>query len=115
ELALPVLDRKQRGHDRLAFVVGAAEEVARVGNLLVDAVLGSAVPVDREGSGFLHHRSEREARAGRDDALHAVHLLLLDELAKALDRVFGRRFLLHHKLVLTPGIPPTPLTALYLH
>ena len=103
ELALPILDRKQRGHDRLALVIGAAEQVSRIGKLLVDAVLGRAVPVDGEGSGFLHHRPEREAGAGRDDALHAVYLLLLHQLAEALDRVLGRRFLLDHELDLAAG------------
>ena len=61
ELALPVLDGEQRGHHRLALVVGAAEEIARVGDLLVDAILGGAVPVDRERPRLLHHRAQRQA------------------------------------------------------
>src|SRR5262249_24598272 len=112
ELALPVLDRKQRGHDRLAFVVGAAEQVPRVGNLLVDAVLGGAVPVDGEGSSLLHYRPQRAARSGRPAALHAVNLLLLDELAEALDRVLGRGFLLDHDLDVTAGNAATSVEAL---
>ena len=98
KLALPVLDRKQRGHHRLAFVVGRAEEIARIRDRLVDAVLGGAVPVKREGARLLDHRPERQPDAGRDDALHAVDLLLLHELAEALDRVLGRGFVLDHQL-----------------
>ena len=90
ELALPVLDRQQRGHDRLALVVGRAEQILRIGDLLVDAVLRRAVPVDRQRARLLDHGAEREPDAGRDDALDAVDLLLLHQLAEALDRVLGR-------------------------
>src|SRR5262249_18032787 len=103
ELALPVLDREQRGHHRLALVVGAAEEVTRVGDLLVDAVLGRAIPINRQRAGFLHLRPERQPDAGRDDALYAVHLLLLHELAEAFDRILGRAFLLDDELDFTAG------------
>ena len=102
-LPFQCLMAQQRGHDRLALVVGAAEQVARIGDLLVDAVLRGAVPVDRERARLLHHRAERQPDAGRDDALHAVDLLLLHQLAEALDRVLGRGLLLDHELDLAAG------------
>jgi hypothetical protein len=92
-----------RGHHRLALVVGAAEEVMRVGDLLVDPVLGRAVPIDRQRPRFLHHRSERQADASRDDSLDAVHLLLLHQLAEALDGILGRGFLFDDELDLAAG------------
>ena len=98
ELAFPVLDGEQRGHDRLALVVGRAEQIARIGDLFVDAILRGAVPIDRERARFFDHRSERKADAGRNDALHAVDFFLLHELAEALDRVLRRGFFLNHQL-----------------
>ena len=41
--------------------------------------------------------------AGRDDALHAVDLVLLHQLAEALDRVLGRGLFLDHQLDLAAG------------
>ncbi len=103
ELALPVLDRKQRGHDRLALVVGRAKQEMRVGDLLVDPVLGGAVPIDGERARLLDHRAEREADAGGDDAHGAVDLLLLHQLAEALDRILGRGLFLDYQLDLAAG------------
>ena len=97
ELAFPVLDREQRGHHGLAFVVGRTEEILRIGDFLVDAVLRSAVPIDGKCACFLDHRPERKADAGRNDALHAVDFFLLHELAEALDRVLGRGLVLDHQ------------------
>jgi hypothetical protein len=82
----------------LAFVVGAAEEIARIGDLLVHTVLGGAVPVDGERARLLHHRTKRKSYPGGDDALHAVDLLLLHELAETLDGVLGRGLLFNDKL-----------------
>ena len=94
ELAFPMLDREQRGHHGLAFVVGRTEEIFRIRNCLVDAILRGPVPINGECACFLDHRPERKTHAGRNDALHAVDLLLLHELAEPLDRVLGRRLVL---------------------
>src|SRR6516225_10591226 len=75
ELAFPVLDREQRGHYCLAFIIGRTEEIARIRDRLVYTVLGSAIPVKREGARLLDHWSECQPDAGRNDALYAVDLL----------------------------------------
>src|SRR6478672_11270713 len=103
ELAFPVLDREQRGHDGLALVVGAAEEVARIWQLFIHAILGRAVPVDREGLRLLGHRPEREAYSSRHDTLHAVDVFLLQKLLVTLDRVLGTGLLLDHEFDLAAG------------
>ncbi len=103
ELAFPVFDGEQRGHDRLALVVSRAEQIAWIGDFFVHAVLRRAVPIDRERARFLHHRTECEADARRDDALHAVDLFLLHQLAEALDGVLRRGLVLDHQLDLAPA------------
>src|SRR5581483_7019760 len=103
ELALPMLDGEQRRHHRLALVVGAPEEVSRVGQLLVDAVLSGAIPKNGEGACLLHHRTKRQARACRHDAQHAIDLFLLHQLLEALDGVLGARLLLDHQFDPAPG------------
>src|SRR6185436_1144939 len=65
-------------------------------------VLCRAVPEDGQRARLLHHRTESECDARRDDALHAVDLVLLHELLEALDGVLGRGLLLDHKLDLAP-------------
>ena len=87
EFAFPIFDGEQRGHDRLTLVIRRAEQIARIENFLVHAVLRRAVPVDCERARFLHHRAERKPDAGGDDALHAIDFLLLHELAETLNRV----------------------------
>src|SRR5207244_338786 len=82
------------------------------GELLVDPVLRGAVPIDRQRARLLHDRSKRQSDAGRDDALHAVDLLLLHQLAEALDRVLGRGLLLDHELDLASGDAALDIEAL---
>ena len=103
ELALPVLDRQQRPHHRLALVVGAAEDVARIRHRLLDAVLRGAVPEDQQRLHLLGDRAHRQAHAGGHDALHAVDLVLQHELAQALDRVLRIGFFLDDQLDLAAG------------
>ena len=52
---------------------------------------------------LLGDRAHRQAHARRDDALHAVDLVLQHELAQPLDRVLGVGFLLDDQLDLAPG------------
>jgi hypothetical protein len=97
----------------LALVVGAAEEIPGIRQLLVDSILGSAVPEDREGTGLLDHRTEGQTDACRHNAHHAVHPFLLNELLEALNRVLRRRLLFDHELDLAAPDPSAPVEAIH--
>ena len=94
---------EQRPHHRLAFVVGAAEDVARVEHRLLDAILRGAIPEDGERLHLLGDRAHGEAHAGGHDALHAIDLVLQHELAQALDRILRVGLFLDDQLDLAPG------------
>ena len=81
ELALPVLDGQQRGHHRLALVVGALKRYCGLG--IFSSTPSCVVPSQKIVSARASSTTGPSARrdAGRDDALHAVDLVLLHQLA----------------------------------
>src|SRR5262249_57565721 len=108
-----MLDRQQRGHHRLALVIGAAKEVLGIRQFFVDAVLSCAVPVNGERAHLLRHGPEWQSYTSRDDALHAIDLVLLHQFLEALDGILGVGLFLNHQLKLAPADTPTPIELLH--
>ncbi len=105
ELALEILDRQQRSHHRFAFVIGRAENVARIRHHLLDAVLGGAVPHHQKRLLFLRHRRDPKADAGRDQSMNRLDLFLQNQTPKALDRIFWIGLFFEHQFDFAPGDP----------